>query len=108
MVSGEYCEGVFPDMICSTRLRNTWRNGKARSELGRIEPKDPQNTKIEREEGSTDFDDAVVAELITQENNLSRLLCVIGKDWVAQSLKRPSPCLGWCYMTKKTDNIWFS
>ena len=26
MVSGEYCAGVFSDMVCWTRLRNTWRN----------------------------------------------------------------------------------
>ena len=25
MVSGGYCEGLFPDMVCWTRLRNTWR-----------------------------------------------------------------------------------
>ena len=24
MVSGGYCEGLFPDTVCWTRLRNTW------------------------------------------------------------------------------------
>ena len=24
MVSGGYCEGLFPDTVCRTRLRNTW------------------------------------------------------------------------------------
>ena len=26
MVSGEYCEGLFPDAVCWTRLRNTWND----------------------------------------------------------------------------------
>ena len=25
MVSGGYCEGLFPDTVCWTRLRNTWK-----------------------------------------------------------------------------------
>ena len=28
MVSGGYCEGLFPDTVCWTRLRNTWLMGK--------------------------------------------------------------------------------
>ena len=27
MVSGGYCEGLFPDTVCWTRLRNTWNFG---------------------------------------------------------------------------------
>ena len=26
MVSGGYCEGLFPDTVCWTQLRNTWQN----------------------------------------------------------------------------------
>ena len=29
MVSGGYCEGLFPDTVCWTRLRNTWLKGVA-------------------------------------------------------------------------------
>ena len=34
MMSGEYCEGVFPDTVCWTRLGNTWirRNYWARAQ----------------------------------------------------------------------------
>ena len=28
MVSGGYCEGLFPDTVCWTRLRNTWNSPK--------------------------------------------------------------------------------
>ena len=30
MVSGGYCEGLFPDTVCWTRLRNTWILGPSR------------------------------------------------------------------------------
>ena len=29
MVSGGYCEGLFPDTVCWTRLRNTWSSSFA-------------------------------------------------------------------------------
>ena len=28
MVSGGYCEALFPDAVCWTRLRNTWKSSK--------------------------------------------------------------------------------
>ena len=28
MVSGGYCEGLFPDTVCWTRLRNTWNSSQ--------------------------------------------------------------------------------
>ena len=31
MVSGGYCEGLFPDTVCWTRLRNTWNFGRKKS-----------------------------------------------------------------------------
>ena len=33
MVSGRYCEGLFPDTVCWTRLRNTWNQSKQTHEI---------------------------------------------------------------------------
>ena len=45
MVSGGYCEGLFPDTVCWTRLRNTWIWSPGRKPKSAVYT---QKTKINR------------------------------------------------------------
>ena len=106
MVSGGYCEGLFPDTVCWTRLRNTWLNSNS---LTKKCFHACVFVSVPYKRNSCDKHDVCVFNLKVMVLGIVHI-CVCVFEFVFQALKQKNAhvyfLLGWWLVSSHLGHFW--